>query len=56
MSLRLIKPSIAIQIQVIKLYIGNKRARITKWISLEIYDEIIFIEKGYNKKLHDLKW
>ena len=47
----LIRLSTAIQLQVIKLYIGNKRAQNTISKALTLYEEMIFVEKGRNADL-----
>ena len=55
LGIGLIKPSTAVQLQAIKLYIGNKRAtsRINKVLNL--HEELLFIEKGRNVELEDIQ-
>ena len=54
-GLGLIKPLTAIQIQAIKLYIRNRRARTIINSIIEMHDEMIFVEKGYNEEVYNLK-
>ena len=51
----LIKPSTTVQIQAIKLYIGNKRAENDISKILIAHEEMIMIEKGQNQELETIE-
>ena len=56
LGIRLLKLSIVVQLQALKLYIENKRAMNSISTILTLYKEMIFIEKGRNIDIEQIKY